>query len=172
MKTKFQNQKFIRVLMIFTFLVGSFGANAQALWDWDDCVDWVKYEGGDYLAHYARPLYAEEAGYEFRVTQTSPDIIVAITYQPITPFGSPTTCRYKILRGFYRGAPYFKNIEVLYDPLLNRPFRTWNTIQVYGVSYRAGDFEMFYGESDFEYLADPTKAAAALMMEFVDYYVD
>ncbi|MBO7553479.1 MAG: hypothetical protein J6T82_05540 [Bacteroidaceae bacterium] len=172
MKTKFQNQKFIRVLMIFTFLVGSFGANAQALWDWDDCVDWVKYEGGgDYLAHFARLLYAEE-GFEFRVTQTSPDIVVAITYQPITMFGSPTTCRYKIVRGNYRGAPYFKDVEVLYDPLFNGPFNSWNSIQQYSVPYKMGDFDMFYGVNDLDDLPVHKKAAAALMIEFVDYYVD
>lgn len=159
-----------RVFMVLAFIFTSFTANAQGSWDWDDCVEWFKYEGGDLLATYARPMYAAK-GYDFRVTQSSPDIIVEITYQPLTVFGSVTLCRYKVVKRTYHGLPYFYNVEVLRDPLLNDTFSTWNAIQTYGLAFNNLGFmqDLFDGVESFSDLPQRKKAAAALTMEFFNY---
>ncbi len=170
MKTTIKSGKLNRVLMAIAFLFVSLGSSAQNPWSWSDCVDWFRNYGGDKLAVYARPMYAAK-GYEYKVVQSSPDIVVEITYEPLTFLGSRTLCRYKIIRNTYNRAPYFYDVEVLRDPLLGGTFNSWNAVQTYGVAYNNMDimFDLFDGQRSFSNLPLSKKAAAALTMEFLNY---
>lgn len=170
MNTTVKTGKLNRVLMTIAFLFVSLCSSAQGSWSWSDCVDWLRNYGVDYLAGYARPMYAAK-GYDYKVIQNSNDAVVEITYEPLTFLGSRTLCRYKVIRGSYNGRSYFYNVEVMRDPLLGEPFNSWNAVQQYDYAYENLDFvyNLFDGEMSFSNLPLRKKAAAALSLEFFSY---
>lgn len=150
--------------MIFTFLVSGLVANAQDSWDWDDCVDWFRYEGIEILCTYAHPAWDME---DFTITQTSPDIIVTVEFDGLM---FHHTNVYKIVRRNYNGRPYFYDIKILRENPLSPSFVTWDGLlpKFHGLAYESEDFYKLYDNvRDFESLSLAKKAAFGLTMEFI-----
>lgn len=163
MKTMSKKNELSRMLMLFTFLFCSIVANAQMKsWEWDDCVDWFRYEGVKLLALYAHPTNDMQ---DYHITQTSPDIIVTIDFEGTFSDFSST---YKIVRDYNYGVPFFKNVRVLSEQVLIRSFLAWSEApRLHPKIYKEFKFYKLYDDvENFEDLSLGRQAAAALMIEF------
>lgn len=164
MKTNNKKLRLSRVLICVSFMLASLAANAQS-WDWDDCVEWLKYEGIENLATYAHPTNDMKS---FSISQTSPDVIVKINFEGTFIDFSST---YKIVRNYYRGGAYFYDVKVLSEgDHLVPSFAAWNSLpKLHPKIYRSDDLfpELYNGVEEFEDLSLHQQAAAALTMDFL-----
>lgn len=163
MKTKKNVFRLNRMLMAIAFILSSMTVNAQYSWDWGDCLDWLRYEGFETLATYAHPTNDLKNYY---IEESSPDVIVRFDFDGTFVDFSAT---YKIVRAFYNGKPYFKDVKVLREHSLIRPFTAWSSYpRLHPQIYKDNNFYVFYdGVTSFEELPLGKQAAAALTMEFV-----
>lgn len=162
MKTMKMNQLLSRMLIIVTLMFCSLNVNAQKHWDWDDCLDWFKYSGVEFLATYAHPTNNME---DFEIIETYPDIVVRIDFEGTFSDFSST---YKIVKGYINGVPYFRNVRILNENVLIGSFKAWsNAPRLHPNIYREFEFYKLYDDvRNFEDLSLGKQAAAALMMEF------
>ncbi|MCR4614349.1 MAG: hypothetical protein K5778_10185 [Bacteroidaceae bacterium] len=169
METKRMNQKWNRVCLICALMLGGLGANAQS-WDWSDCVEWFKYSGVTLLAACAHPVDATNNinNTPFTIKQTSPDIIVEIGFDGTSAY----TCTYKIVRSFYNGKPYFKDVKVLKEGDLFFPsFDAWaNLPTMYQSTYDNDNtlYLLYDRVKPWKSLSKGRKAACALTQAFVN----
>ena len=153
-----------RVCLVSAFLLSGLLANAQS-WDWDDCVEWFRNTGVDYLAVYAHPTSDVE---DYTIKQTYPDIIVEYEMEG---FLSTYTARFKIVHGYDSnyGMHYFKDVVILKDEDPYPPFKAWSDVpKFHPTIYREAELWHLYGTREFNDISvKRTKAAVALMIEFL-----
>ena len=158
-------KKINKVLTISMCLLGSLVANAQS-WDWNDCLDWLKYEGFNTLAVYAHPTNEMQS---YTITQTTPDVIVKIDFEGTFVDFSST---YKIVRANVPNTnkPYFKDVKVLSERVLVKSFVAWDAApKLHSTVYEGAPFYQLYdGVKKFEELSLGRKAAFGLTMEFLN----
>lgn len=151
------------IILVAFVLMGRF-CQAQT---WDDLTYWFKYgEGKEYLAGYAHPVL-DVTDVTF-VEINSNNIIVDIGFE-----GSRRsfTSTYRIVRGTFKGEPYFKTVIVLADDFMKTSFETWSRLpRFYSLVYDEVEASELYGASSYENLSLGQQAAFSLMVEFAKEY--
>lgn len=162
MTEKIKKQKLNRLSVLFIFLLSSLFVNAQTSWDWDDCVEWLRYSGFKTMSVYAHPTNDMK---KFSVSQSSPDVIVKIYYDGTFVDFDAT---YKIVRGYHNGMPYFSDVKVLNEDVLIGSFTAWKySPKLHRMLYEDLKMSYLYGVEDWNDLSLGKKVASALMMEFL-----
>lgn len=156
-----ETKRIFRALIFITLLMSSLATNAQS---WSDCVQWFKSDGKYLLAHMAHHQDIKKIVFE----ETSPNIIVNVFYYGDWVDFSTT---FEIVQGRYDGTPYFKTVKVIDEGCWTES--TYAPAKGYYEKYTRqypSYFKRLYGESSYDYLTKGQKAAAALMIDFLQDY--
>ena len=152
--------------LIVTFVFVGITSQAQNIRS-SNLISWFRNQGIEYLAGYAHfnnPMQSYEI-----ISTSSSNIIVRIYFEG---FLVDYSSKYEVEIGSYNGQSYFKNVRVMSEGCARPSFNAWEDLpKAYSVLYDS-DFEDLYGSSYWGGLSSGRKAACALFMEFLAYYLD
>lgn len=153
---------FFRIIAVALFNLFTILASAQS---WEEYQSWFQYgDGMERLASFAHPTsdFVRASVESF----SSSRMIVRIVFHSFT-LGNYTG-KFEIIKGYYSGVEYIKNVSVLSDEALVPPFSAWSKFNDgYAALFRKlknNDWpvEDLYGETSFYELSGGKKAAFAL----------